>query len=1508
MAFEPRGIHNVGEFYSTHYLEELLKEDLKSVLLQYGGEDAQKALRALRKQFEALRRAEPEQRAELTFVFHRELLANLGYPQQGQELTVQVEPDVLARVMLDLSVEGKRRLVALEAPYLEQGQSLLEARPRPPIHVDHLSGERSFQDDVEELIHALFTLDEPPRWVLALGGREALLAERSRWGQGRYLRFDLETVMSAEPTELTMTAALLCRAAVAPEEGTPVHDLLDEGSHRHAYSVSEDLKYNLREAVELLGNAWVRHQREAKLKVFEGEAAGLFDDRLARELTSECLTFLYRLLFIFYAEAHGDELGILPMRSESYRNGYSLEHLRDLELVPLHSQEARRGTFLHESLEKLFKLLHAGLHYDQTDALRDEALTFEVPALDSSLFDPARTPRLSAARLPNEVMQQVLQLLSLSREESGRGWKRGRGRMSYALLGINQLGAVYEGLLSYTGFFAREDLFELKRAGKKEEDDALDQVFFARASEVDRFKDEEFVVVSDPDDPKHPTQRKRYPKGSFVYRLAGRDRVRSASYYTPEVLTRCVVKYALKELLPGKTADELLQVTLCEPAMGSGAFLNEGINQLAGAYLTKKQDELQKRIPQADYALERQRVKAYLATHNAYGVDLNPVAGELARVSLWLNILGPGIPVPWFDLRLGVGNSLVGCRRQLFRARDVLRKQAKTASNFLGLEPESVPLGKALPEDGIFHFLLPDEGMAAVADDKVARSLSKEAVATLREWKKRFISAAWTKEEVAQLRELTRAADRLWAQHAKDRRRALDRTAQRIGVWGQPASESGSLVRRAEREAIVREELGQRTAGARLQLAMDAWCSLWAWPLEAVRALPERAQWLGGLEALLLPEEPVDPEQVKAAHPWLASARGGFFHWELAFAEVFAERGGFDLTLGNPPWVKLEWREAGILSEFEATLGVRDVSASDLASMRPQLLNTKQRAHDYLSEMTQTLGLKSYLGATQAYPLLAGVQSNLYKNFLSLGWRLGAPKGVAGFIHQEGLFDDPRGGKLRAAAYARLRYRFEFMNKLLLFQEIEDQKHYGLLVSGAPQQTISFQMVTNCLHPRVIDGSFAHPGTGPTPGIKDKNGDWDVRGHRSRILCVDEHSLGLFARLYDSPATLAREARLPVVHGSEMLQVLERLSKAPKLMELGDRWSSTVMWDETNRQQDGTIAAQERECRKPEDWIVSGPHFYVARPFNKTPNPGCKHNQDYGTVDLTKIPDDYLPRTNYSPGCPPKEYRARTPTFKSRLVTEFYRHVHREMVAVTGERTLIPAIIPPGAGHINTVFAVIFEDEVDLLTFSGLASSLLVDFFIRSTGKGHVNDSLSAAIPFPRASQWAPQMIGRVLRLNCLTTHYADLWERNVAAAASVDSLSRQDSRLEAWHLPAKWERTCALRTDFERRQALLEIDVLAALALDVSVDALVQIYQVQFPVLQGYDRAERYDQTGRLVSTHALNHVRKMSQSDGTVTDPKDPSITYILPFDGCDREADMRQAYAEFQRRRTLADPEAA
>src|SRR5262249_29145065 len=134
--------------------------------------------------------------------------------------------------------------------------------------------------------------------------------------------------------------------------------------------------------------------------------------------------------------------------------------------------------------------------------------------------------------LRNEVLQRILQLLLLSKQRRGAT----RGYVSYAQLGINQLGAVYEGLMAYSGRFAYEDLAELAPDG-----DPTRGTWVVPVSRLHEYHERHYVFREDPLTGER--RQLRHPRGSFVFRLSGRDRQRSASYYTPEVLTRCVVKH-----------------------------------------------------------------------------------------------------------------------------------------------------------------------------------------------------------------------------------------------------------------------------------------------------------------------------------------------------------------------------------------------------------------------------------------------------------------------------------------------------------------------------------------------------------------------------------------------------------------------------------------------------------------------------------------------------------------------------------------------------------------------------------------------------------------------------------------------------------------------------------------------------------------------------------------------------------------------------------------------------
>ncbi len=451
--------------------------------------------------------------------------------------------------------------------------------------------------------------------------------------------------------------------------------------------------------------------------------------------------------------------------------------------------------------------------------------------------------------------------MSLSRP--GKGRKR-RGRISYAQLGINQLGAVYEALLSYRGFFATEDLYEVKKAG--DTPDELDTGYFVTAAQLQDYKDEEKVY--DRDDNGHRKLRV-YPRGSFIYRLAGRDRQKSASYYTPEALTHSLVKYALKELykeqldpLPDDHARALriLQLKICEPAMGSAAFLNEAINQLADKYLELMQSALDQRIPQNEYLREKQKVKMYLADNNVFGVDLNPIAVELAEVSIWLNALSQDRFIPWLGLQLNCGNSLIGARREAFAA-DALMYRPRDAGCWLNNAPERIPLGQPRPDNRIWHFLLPDQGMAHY-NDKVVKKRYAEPLKAIAAWRKAF-TAPFSRDEIERLQTLSAKIDALWDEHTRQLHQLREKTTDPYQIFGfeLPGQKTDIGYKdQALSGELLSETIRNASAYRRLKLAMDYWCALWFWPIDAHQQLPSREEWLWDLSDLLL------GDQIPTAH------------------------------------------------------------------------------------------------------------------------------------------------------------------------------------------------------------------------------------------------------------------------------------------------------------------------------------------------------------------------------------------------------------------------------------------------------------------------------------------------------------------------------------------------------------------------------------------------------------------------------------------------------------------
>src|SRR5690625_4711226 len=341
----------------------------------------------------------------------------LGGPTQGPLAIVYSTP-----------VESVEELLARDAPTL--------ARPFLVEGEDELKS-------VARTLSTLFVAEDPPAFALVLAGQYALVAERERWAEGRYLAVDLQLIAERGDDKRggEIDKALTCLSAesLAPDaEGTIWwHDVMED-SVRHTVGVSADLRDGVRLSIEIIGNEVVNRRRAQGLPPLPADQA--------QPLAQQCLRFLYRILFLLYAEA-SPEMGVLPTGAPEYERGYSLDRLRDLTLVGITGPTAQHSTHLYESLGVLFRLVNEG--HDGAPHQREggaiEGLTFRN--LNADLFTAEATALIDEVVLGDSAMQQVLRHLLLSKETKGKD----RGFISYAELGINQLGAVYEGLTSYTG-------------------------------------------------------------------------------------------------------------------------------------------------------------------------------------------------------------------------------------------------------------------------------------------------------------------------------------------------------------------------------------------------------------------------------------------------------------------------------------------------------------------------------------------------------------------------------------------------------------------------------------------------------------------------------------------------------------------------------------------------------------------------------------------------------------------------------------------------------------------------------------------------------------------------------------------------------------------------------------------------------------------------------------------------------------------------------------------------
>ncbi|MFJ3889472.1 Eco57I restriction-modification methylase domain-containing protein [Streptomyces rubrogriseus] len=1692
---------NRGDYFSAHYLAEVLPKDLKSGLLQAWkdreeaakppagdaaatptdapdapapGADAlpvtpRAGLRALRRDYFRARSffALPEDEDGIRVVRERdeekvtygdstwreqvralnaEVLRALGYDAKPRTL-----PVVRAGQTHEIPVaHAEKGLVAVDCGWAAEPDAALDKNGRgrllEPVPLDGLPS----LETGDKLARFLFACEEPPRYVLLLCGGVIVLADRMVWGEGRSLGVSLDTALQRNDTrvggELDTVAALFGADSLrTPEEGgeNPLAELVGK-SAKHAVGVSSELRDGLRASVELIANEVLERLRDQGLHPEDvGELA-----ELGSQLTRESLRYLYRILFLLYAEAR-PELGILPADYPEYQQGYGLGRLAELiaDREPI-SDKARNGFYLYESLNLLFGKVQDGYRprrthgveatVDGIDAKASEDIGLRFEPLHSKLFerdairligdDSLPDPRFDSdealargesvryldTRLRNATLHQVLHSLMITRGKRG---ERG-GFISYAQLGINQLGAVYEGLMSYSGFIAGEELYEVAKGG-----DPKDGSWLVPKSKIDEYPDSVFVRRRD----RHTGEdvRVRHAPGSFVYRLSGRDRQTSASYYTPESLTKVTVQLALQQLLTEETeAKELLNWRICEPALGSGAFLNEAINQVAAEYLRRRQSELGRSIDTEQYAVELQKAKAYIALHNSYGVDLNETAVELAEVSLWLNTMHPGMEAPWFGLHLRRGNSLIGGRREVYGP-DRLKK-----GGWLGTTPERFALadavgGAALPEGSVHHFLLPAKEWGAVAAEKEAKALAPEAAKALGAWRK-AITKSPTAKQTARLQGLARRAEYLWGLVVRRLELSERDISRRIGVWGA----EDDWLRRPEvavqRDEVLADLHAEDTPYWRLKTLMDAWCALWFWPVQGAalldgtderyaraEALAERAaefeaagvsaaageedsgvlmaweanalpgfaaepqqmtltrdsvsrrrtgrraeqvkgqrreviplagldDWLDFAEALLGTQDVPSESLVSAFETlddlsvyerelpewmgmerfhrlenrflWAAAARDvakaqGFFHWELEFAQVFA-RGGFDLQVGNPPWVRPRWQEDLVLAELEPWFALTErPSTAEWRLRKSHVLDSQMRGKGFLlEELAAHEGTVAILGSPATYLLLLGTQGDLYRAFMEQVWQHMTPCGSAGLIHPDTHFGGVREGTIRAAAYRHLRVHGHFVNSAnWAFEDLGRTQEFGMHVYGAGREP-DFLHLSELRAAEVLPESLAHDGHGESPSIR-YNGSWDARPHQERVVHVNLSLLAKWQMLTGSTGPATQTPLLyPVLRGEQ--QAIDALASYRQVVADHVPMISSG-YHEAGAKKDGLIRWGNQAASELSDVILQGPHLGVAHPFLKEPRIPCRSHRDWEWMTPMTLPETRVPVTNYVRASSESDYLSAQDLWHGKPFTSYFRLAWRKMIPFNTERSLFAALIPPGPAHIDSVYSMALRDNRATALTAGLWAGLPIDYFLRITGKANLHSTEAVTMPTADPKHpLAPALLLRTLRLNALTAHYAPLWTElfDPRWAGYEDWANSHWPHLKplAAGLKPTWEFGTPLRTEQERRAALVELDALVAVWLGITADQLAAIFKSRYPQLYDYESATYFDANGRKIAADFNTYGHGQTKQDyldllAHLEDPErtPPPEGYQAPFYKADREAEMRAAHAHFQAR---------
>jgi hypothetical protein len=784
--------------------------------------------------------------------------------------------------------------------------------------------------------------------IVSNGLRFRILRDSQALSRQSFLEFEVEAMFAGEVYSDFVLLWLVAHATrFAPREGDRPETcwleqwtkLADEQGTR----ALGDLRIGVEKALSILGEGFTSHPKNRALR----ETLRTGQTRLA-DFHGQLLRLVYRLIFLFVAEDRTiDGVSLLHPRDESDASQIARKrYAAHYSTGRLRELASRIKGSRHGDLWRQSQLLVGALSGETGFAAVREHLA--LPELGSFLWDPASTAALNEAELTNHDFLEALRHLAFTRQ--GKVLRP----VDYKNIGAEELGGVYESLLALT--------------------------------------------------PQISADGSRFTFAEF----AGNERKTSGSYYTPDSLVQCLLDSALdpvvEEAIKGKKGANaekaILSLKVCDPAVGSGHFLVGAAHRLT-RHLARVR-ALAQGESEPSQLLYQQALRDVIG-RCLYGVDVNPMAGELCRVSLWLEALEPGKPLSFLDHHIRVGNSL------------------------LGATPDLIAAG------------LPDDAFKAIeGDDKKACSeLKKRNKSERRGWGPLF--AKQDAETQARLQQAASALEELPDDRPEDIR------AKELAF------------RRHEESAEYHQK----------KKLADAWCAAFVirkyFPphrndprFPSTEAFGITQRHLNGLVngLPLTAELEVEVERLATQYQ--------FFHWQLTFPEVF-DKGGFDLAFGNPPWDTLSPDAKEFFSSYDTQVRFQDRDGQQ--QIIAELLQDPTIAQRWEANCRDLYALVHFLRHSGRYQMFAPGNLgkgdfNIYRMFVEAALSLTRRNGWASQIVPEGLYNGANCTAVRRALYEACRldciYGFENASEVW-FTDIDTRMKFCLYSAHVGRQTESFR-------------------------------------------------------------------------------------------------------------------------------------------------------------------------------------------------------------------------------------------------------------------------------------------------------------------------------------------------------------------------------------------------------------------------------------------------------------------